>query len=359
MTPSTLIAEPTTTAEPDTAAASPTTVAEPAPGLAAGPDAGPLAIGLDIGGTKIAGGLVDQAGHVVAETKRDTPAHDPAAIARQAADVVAELAATVPSGAVVGVGVACAGFIDSTGSQVLFAPNLAWRDEPLKARLEALVGMPVVIENDANAAAWGEFRFGTARDVDDMVLVSVGTGVGGGAVTGSRLLRGAFGIGGELGHMRVVPDGRRCGCGNKGCWEQYASGSALVRDARELVAAPSPHAAALAALCGGDPAALTGQLVTEAAREGDAAAVGLLADLGRWLGEGMASVGAILDPALFVVGGGVADAGELVLGPAREAFLHNLIGRGYRPVPEVQAAELGNEAGMIGAADLALAGGVP
>jgi glucokinase len=317
---------------------------------------GPLAVGLDIGGTKIAGGLVDATGRVVAEAKRDTPAQHPAAISQQAADLVAELAASAPDGAVAGVGVACAGFVDKTGSHVLFAPNLAWRNEPMKERLEALVHLPVVLENDANAAAWGEFRFGTARDVDDMVLVTVGTGVGGGAVVESHLLRGAFGIGGELGHMRVVPNGRRCGCGNRGCWEQYASGSALVREARELVTAHSPHAAALVDLCGGDPEALRGVHVTEAAHLGDPAAVELLADLGTWLGEGMASVGAILDPALFVVGGGVAEAGELLLGPAREAFLRNVIGRGHRPTPDLQPAQLGNRAGMVGVADLALAG---
>jgi glucokinase len=323
------------------------------------PDAalGLPAIGLDIGGTKIAGGLVDRSGRVLAHVKRDTPAQSPPAIAHESAALVRELAAVAPGGAVAGVGVACAGFIDRSGSTVLFAPNLAWRDEPLKKRLEALLDLPVVIENDANAAAWGEFRFGAARDVDDMVLVSVGTGVGGGAVVDSRLLRGAFGIGGELGHMRVVPDGRRCGCGNKGCWEQYASGSALVREARELVAAHSPHAAAMAELCGDDPAALSGVHVTEAARRGDPAALELLADLGVWLGEGIASVGAILDPALFVVGGGVAEAGELLLAPTREAFSRNLIGRGHRPAPELQLAQLGNDAGMIGVADLALAAG--
>jgi glucokinase len=312
------------------------------------------AIGLDIGGTKIAGGLVDSSGAILAQAKRDTPAQDPPAIALESAALVRELAAAAPGGVVGGVGVACAGFVDRTGSTVLFAPNLAWRDEPLKERLEMLLDLPVVIENDANAAAWGEFRFGAARDVEDMVLVTVGTGVGGGAVVDSVLLRGAFGIGGELGHMRVVPDGRRCGCGNKGCWEQYASGNALVREARELVAAHSPHAAALAELCGDDPAALRGVHVTQAARQGDPAAIELLADLGTWLGEGIASVGAILDPGLVVVGGGVAEAGELLLGPTREAFLRNLIGRGHRPTPELELAQLGNDAGMIGVADLAL-----
>lgn len=311
-----------------------------------------LTIGLDIGGTKIAGGLVDAEGVIRREGRRDTPATDPGAIASEAADLVRELVSSA-SEQVVAVGVACAGFVNAAGSHVLFAPNLAWRDEPLRQRLEPVVGLPVLIENDANAAAWGEFRFGAARDVDDMVLLTIGTGVGGGCVVGSRLLRGAYGIGGELGHMRVVPNGRRCGCGNRGCFEMYGSGSALLRDARELVGSGSPHASALLEKCGGDPDQLRGAHVTQAAREGDTASIELLSDVGTWIGEGAASIGAILDPELIVIGGGVAAAGGLLLEPVREAFDRNLIGRGHRPEPRVVLAHFGNEAGMIGAAALA------
>lgn len=315
-----------------------------------------LTIGLDIGGTKIAGGLVDDAGRIRGSGRRDTPAQDPNAIAGEAADLIRELAVQGDGQEVTAVGVACAGFVNATGSQVLFAPNLAWRDEPLKLRLESMVEQSVLIENDANAAAWGEFRFGGAREADDMVLLTVGTGIGGGVVIGSRLLRGAYGIAGELGHMRVVPDGHRCGCGNRGCWEVYASGTALVREARELIASGTPHAAALAERCGGVPAALRGRDVTQAAEAGDPAALELLTDLGTWVGEGAASVAAILDPELIVVGGGVAESGDLLLDPVRAAFARNLIGRGHRPMPKIVAAELGNDAGLIGAAALAAEG---
>jgi glucokinase len=323
-----------------------------------------LTIGLDIGGTKIAGGLVDETGVVLAEGRRDTPATDPDAIARESAALVRDLEATAKGRSgddaappeVVAVGVACAGFINKTGSHVLFAPNLAWRDEPLKARLESMIDKPVLIENDANAAAWGEFRFGGGRDADDMLLITVGTGVGGGCVVDSRLLRGAYGIAGELGHVRVVPNGLRCGCGNRGCLEMYASGSALVREARELVASGTPHASRLTAMCDGDPMKLRGTHVTQAAQAGDAAAVELLEDLGRWLGEGIASIGAVLDPELVVIGGGVAAARDLLLGPAQRAFDRNLIGRGHRPVPRIVLAHFGNEAGIIGAAALAAEG---
>ncbi|HET7660836.1 MAG TPA: ROK family glucokinase [Oryzihumus sp.] len=306
-------------------------------------------IGLDIGGTKIAGGLVSPTGTILARGRRVTPAHDPDRIAVEVADLVRELS----DGAdVTGVGVACAGFIDATGSTVLFAPNLAWRDEPLKRRLQATIDLPVIIDNDANAAAWGEFRFGAARDVDDMVLITVGTGIGGGVVTGGHLLRGAYGIAAELGHMRVVPDGIRCGCGNRGCWEMYASGNALVREARELVRSGTPHAARLSELCAGDPDKLSGHDITSAAAQGDPAAVELLADLGRWIGEGAASVTAILDPELIVLGGGVADAGALLLDPAQAAFRRQLTGRGHRPEARFAVASLGNDAGIIGAAAL-------
>ncbi len=320
-----------------------------------------LTIGLDIGGTKIAGGVVDEHGTIRIEDRRDTPAEDPAAIAGEAAALIRDLVGRVADGAagdsgaggVAGVGVACAGFVDASGSTILFAPNLAWRDEPLRERLESMTDLPVVIENDANAAAWGEFRVGAASDADDMLLVTVGTGVGGGIVSNGALLHGAYGLGGELGHVRVVPGGHRCGCGNRGCLEMYASGNALVREARELVASATPHASTLSDLCGGDPAALHGNHVTTAARSGDVAARELLEDLGTWLGEGIASIGAVLDPGLVVIGGGVADAGDLLLDPTRSAFARNVIGRGHRPVPELRVAELGNDAGLIGAAVLA------
>jgi glucokinase len=307
-------------------------------------------IGLDIGGTKISGGVIDGNGTVLLKGRRDTPALDPAAIIREAASLTRELSTEHKIDAV---GVACAAYLDRSGSTVYFSPNLAWRDEPLQQRLASALDLPVTIENDANAAAWGEFRFGAAVGARNMVMVTVGTGIGGGIVVDGVLMHGAFGVAAEVGHMRVVPGGVRCGCGNRGCWEMYASGTALVREARELVVSGTPHAARLGELCGGDPAALTGPDVTKAAVEGDPAAVELLADLGVWIGEGLASVAAILDPELIVVGGGVSDAGALLIDPAVAAFRRQLTGRGHRPEARFALASLGNDAGMIGAADLA------
>ena len=307
-------------------------------------------IGLDIGGTKISGGAIDGKGVILSQGRRDTPALDPAAIIAEAASLTRELSSQHQIDAV---GVACAAFIDRSGSTVYFSPNLAWRDEPLKARLESALELPVTIENDANAAAWGEFRFGAAADAGNMVMVTVGTGIGGGVVVDGVLMRGAFGVAAELGHMRVVPGGIRCGCGNRGCWEMYASGTALVREAQELVVSGSPLAARLGELCAGDPATLRGPDVTRAAAEGDPAAIELLGDLGVWIGEGLASVAAILDPELVVLGGGVSEAGALLIDPALAAFRRNLTGRGHRPEARFALASLGNDAGMIGAADLA------
>ena len=308
-----------------------------------------LAVGIDVGGTKIAGGVVDERGRILATARRESPATDTEAIERNIEDLVAELRA---DHAVEAVGVGAAGFVDSARSTVMFAPNLAWRDEPLRADLEKLINLPVVVENDANAAAWGEFTFGAGEDVEDTLLVTVGTGVGGGIVLNGQLHRGAFGVAAEIGHMRVVPDGRICGCGNKGCWEQYASGTALVRDTKEQAHMGSLIARSLVDRAGGVEQ-ISGPLITEAAREGDEFAREQLAVLGRWLGEGIASLTAVLDPAVVVIGGGVSEAGDLLLEPIRAHYRANLTGRHYRPELEVRAALLGNKAGMIGAADLA------
>ena len=309
-----------------------------------------LAVGIDVGGTKIAGGVVDEAGAILATARRVSPATDTEAIERNIEDLVGELRG---SHDIEAVGIGAAGFVDSARSTVMFAPNLAWRDEPLRSDLEKRIGLPVVVENDANAAAWGEFTFGAGEDVSDSLLVTIGTGVGGGIVLNGDLHRGAFGVAAEIGHMRVVPDGRLCGCGNRGCWEQYASGTALVRDTRDQARQGSLIARTLVDRAGGQVEAITGPLITEAAREGDAFAREQLATLGRWIGEGIASLTAVLDPAVVVLGGGVSEAGDLLLEPVRAHFQANLTGRNYRPMLEVRAAQLGNKAGMIGAADLA------
>ncbi len=308
-----------------------------------------LACGIDVGGTKIAGGVVDEDGTIIEQLRVESPATDAEAIEEAIAGLVIELRSRH---AIETVGVGAAGYVDKARAVVLFAPNVAWRNEDLKAELEKRVELPVVIENDANAAAWGEFRYGAAHDAEDLLLVTVGTGVGGGLVLDGEVYRGANGVGAEIGHMRVVPNGILCGCGKHGCFEQYASGSALVREARSLALSGAQIAQGMLQRAGGELTKITGPLITEAAQDGDAGATQQLAELGRWLGEGMASLTEILDPEVIVVGGGVSEAGDLLLEPTRRAFAGQLVGRGFRPIPEIRKARLGNRAGLIGAADL-------
>ncbi|MFB9377706.1 ROK family glucokinase [Kineococcus gynurae] len=315
------------------------------------------AVGIDIGGTKVAAGVVDGEGRVVAQLRRVTPTTSPQGVEDTIAEIVEEFARDHD---IVSVGIGAAGFVDAERSTVLFAPHLAWRHEPLReaverrvrARLGRRVGRRTVVENDANAAAWGEYRFGAGRGESRLLCVTLGTGIGGGIVTSGSVQRGRYGIAGEFGHMIVVPGGHRCECGNRGCWEQYASGNALVREARELARANSPVAHRLLDMAGGDPEAITGPLVTEAARGGDPAATELFEDVGRWLGIGIANLAAALDPGTVVIGGGVSDADELLLGPAREAYRRTLTGRGFRPELRIARAELGPQAGLVGSADL-------
>ncbi len=309
-----------------------------------------LAIGVDVGGTKVAAGVVDHHGKIVEKLKRSTPAACPDDTADVVADAVLELLARYDVDAV---GIGAAGFVDETRSTVLFAPNLAWRDEPVKTRVEKRIGRPVVVENDANAAAWAEATLGAARDQQHMILITVGTGIGAGMVLDGRLYRGRWGSAGEPGHYRVVPDGRLCGCGNRGCWEQYASGNALVAEARELARRAPGAAAELLRAGDGTPDGIDGPAVTQAAREGDAGALSCFDIVGNWLGHGLADLAAILDPGCFVIGGGVSDAGEMLLGPARAAYESSLTGRSHRQLAAVRLAELGPDAGLIGASDLA------
>ncbi|WP_409332647.1 ROK family protein [Trujillonella humicola] len=313
---------------------------------------GPPAVGVDIGGTKVAGGLVTAEGTVVATARRATPGGSPAEAEAAIVAVVEEL--TGRAGAPpVGVGVGAAGWFDRSGDTVLFSPHLAWRNTALRRDLARRLPLPLWVGNDADAAAWAEYRFGAARGARLALMITLGTGIGGGMVLDGRLQRGAHGVAGEWGHMRVVPEGRLCACGNRGCWEQYASGTALARTAREVARSSPAAAAGLLERAGGRADVLTGEDVAEAAGAGDPLAQELITDVGHWLGQGIADLAAVLDPDVVVIGGGVGVLGEAVLAPARERLERALPGRGFRPGPQVVAAVLGARAGLVGAADLA------
>lgn len=312
-------------------------------------------IGIDVGGTKILAGLVDAKGRVLHQARRQSARNDPTNVLNTVCEVVEELQGASDD-AVVAVGLGIAGPVDAGRSTVFYAPNLGWPQVPVRDLLTDRVGLPVIVENDGNAAAWGEFVAGAGTNVQDLTVITVGTGIGGGIIINGELLRGAHGAAGEIGHMNAVPNGRPCGCGRNGCWEQYASGNALVREARTLAAERRQEAGLLLSLGDGTPEGVQGVHVTAAAREGDPVAMEAFAVVGTWLGRGLADLSSILDPGAFVIGGGVSEAGDLLLDSARATLAEKLTVDGSRrPVPEVRLATLGNEAGLIGAAALAAA----
>ncbi|MDJ0334976.1 ROK family glucokinase [Salinibacterium sp. G-O1] len=306
------------------------------------------AIGIDIGGTKIAGAVVTEDGLIVDEERVATNAGDSEAIVDAVVEMVQSLASRHQIAAV---GVAAPGFIDVEQSTVYYTPNINWRNEPLRDRLTQRLALPVTIDNDANAAGWAEYRFGAGRTVSDMTMLTIGTGVGGAIVTRGGLFRGGFGTGAEIGHMRIVPDGLPCGCGARGCIEQYGSGRALLRMANEIadvggIGLPLAEARRL-------EGELDGSILGAFISEGDPGALRALEQLGHWLGQACASLSAVLDPEMFVFGGGVSVAGDLLLDPIRDSYRENLPARGYHPEPQFVIAELVNNAGVVGAADLA------
>lgn len=309
-----------------------------------------LSIGVDIGGTKIAAGVVDENGEIIAATTRSTPATDAALIEAACAEAVAELRGDHD---VVGVGVGAAGFVSSDRRTVTFSANLAWRGHPLADELEQLTGLPVVVENDANAAGWAEYRFGAAREAEHMLMVTVGTGLGGALVMDGQLVRGRWGFAGEIAHMTAVPDGQWCGCGRRGCLEQYTAGTALVRTAKRRASAGDPLMGPLVQAAGGSRKEIDGPLITRLAQHGDPGAVELIAELGDWLGRGLSSIATLLDPDMIVVGGGVAAAGDLLLDPARSAYARTITAAAQRELAPFVLARMGNRAGIVGAADLA------
>lgn len=310
-----------------------------------------FAIGVDVGGTKVLGGVVDENGIVLAHARRDTPRQGGVALTQAIANVALELMRDYE---VETVGISAAGFVSSDRKTMLATPNIAdWNGVNLDKELGVLIGLPLVIENDANAAAWGEARFGAGVNEKHLIMLTVGTGIGGGVIVNGELYRGAFGTAAEFGHMRVVPDGHLCGCGARGCFEQYGSGNALLRHAREAISASPEIARNLLALGDGTVAGITGQHITDAARQGDPVALAAFNTTAQWLGAGIASLSVILDPACVVIGGGVIDAGEILLAPIRAAVERYMPFAGKHSSPRIIAAELGNEAGLVGVADLA------
>ena len=304
-------------------------------------------LGIDVGGTKCLGVIVDGRGNVLAEHRVLTPERGPELIAAILA-IVDVLSVEAGSGGVGGVGVGVPGLVDADGA-LRFAPNLPWITEldvasPLAAHLG---GVPLHIDNDATCAGWAEATCGAAEGRRDMLLATLGTGIGGGLVSGGRLVRGANGFAGEIGHMVVDPSGPPCPCGQRGCWERFASGSALARMASEAMAGGR------ATVTEAGSEEVRGEHVTAAAAQGDALALELLDTFGWWLALGLANLANVLDPALIVLGGGLIESADVVLLPTRRAFHELVEGVDHRPEIPIVAAALGERAGAIGAALLA------
>jgi glucokinase len=309
-----------------------------------------FAIGVDVGGTKIAAGLVDDAGNVHARTRADVADRTPAAVIAAIVEAVSNLRSQTTE-PVAGVGVGLPAFLDTAREVAVVVPNLGWRDVPAAAMLREALGTDVTLENDANVAAWGEYRFGAGQGVSDLVMVTIGTGVGGGIILGGELLVGGQGMAAEIGHMTLVPGGLPCPCGKVGCWEQYASGQALVRIAKELASSASAPARALCELGDGSVAGITGVHVTAAAAAGNEVALAAFAQLADNIAAGLADLVAVLDPAAFVIGGGVSEAADILMAPLIASYPTKVPVQRQQTI-SVRLATLRNDAGLVGAADL-------
>jgi len=306
-----------------------------------------LTIGIDIGGTKISAGVVDSSGNLIDSSRISTPTDGGKELILAVINLIKEIK---EKHEIKGIGISIAALISSDYGTIVGAPNIANLSKlNFVNEIKAEFKLPIVVENDANSAMWAEFKFGNAKGLNPVMFFIIGTGVGGGLVIDGKLFKGANGIGAEFGHMCVVPNGLLCGCGSKGCIEQYASGGALIRYANEAIINNPQSSETLLSFGEGK---LTGSGLTKAAKAGDELALAAFNKQADWLGLACASYSLIIDPEAIIIGGGVADAGELFLAPVREAM------RKYMPFaeshvpPKIIAAEFGNDAGLIGAADL-------
>ncbi|HYI43878.1 MAG TPA: ROK family protein [Actinomycetota bacterium] len=308
------------------------------------------AIGVDVGGTATKAGVISRTGEIFLRAERPT---DPQAGTKGIIGVVETLLeqSSAESISIAAIGVGAAGFVDALKGSVTFSPNLVYDDPHIAEALTARTSLPALVDNDANAAAWGEYCFGSAKGAANLAFITLGTGVGSGFVVNGDLLRGAHGAGAELGHMVIDPSGPHCPCGLKGCLEQFASGGAIERWAREAVEKdPSSSILAFA----GSASEITGEHVTQAAREYDETARAVLRRAGNALGVGLSNVVNLFEPEAIVLGGSVVRAGEPFLGPARDRLSTMLTAQRRRPA-RLDVTSLGNDAGVMGAGMLALA----
>ncbi len=315
-----------------------------ASGQALAVERGPLAIGIDVGGTNLRAGVVDSDGRVADSISVVTPRE-----ARALEDaLVSAIEALAGRHQVASVGLAVAGFISREQDRVRFAPHLPWRDARVAELLQPRVGLPVFLEHDANSAAWGELYFGPAAMGENVAVIAIGTGIGAALLVGGEMYRGSNGVAPELGHLPLVPGGRLCPCGKRGCFERYCSGTALAATADEMLVAHPERATILAV-----GSELDGSAVARAAAGGDPIALAAIADFAHWLGVGLSIVADVFDPDLIVVAGGVAASAPLFLEDARRSYAGMVTGAGHRRLARIRCSELGPNAALIGAAEMA------
>ena len=308
-----------------------------------------LTLGVDIGGTKISAGVVTSSGEVLRYERRPMPkVVDEPSTTTMVDELVDSLLREYPQ--VDGIGIGCAGLVEWPGGAVRYAANSSYRGYMIRDHVACRTGIRTVIDNDGNVAAWAEYRVGVAKGHHIAVALTIGTGIGGGACLDGRIFRGSSGLGLEIGHIVVDPNGPRCGCGNYGCLEARVSGTALARRAKEAAAAPGGERLVELAGSAGN---VTGETVFAAASQGDEVALDLCNEMGFWLGIGVASLVTLLDPTIVVFGGGMMAAGELLLGPTRESLAKHVYACSNRQLPSLLPAKVGDQAVLIGAALLA------
>jgi glucokinase len=308
------------------------------------------AIGLDVGGTRIAAGLVERKGRIVREVKLSTPkGSGPFAIVDAIVDAVSEITSGLHPSEIAGVGIGLPAQIDFTRQSVEFCTNLPLAGIDMRGLVMSRLKYPVTIDNDGHTAALGESRFGAAKGFRDFVMITLGTGVGGGVFIDGKIYRGSRGFGGEVGHMVIEVDGPECPCGGRGHLESYAARPAIVREAR--AAAESYHGSSIGRLAKGDLDNLTAEMVVKAANSGDEAAAEVMARVGDMLGEALVGLINVLNPQAVIVGGGIGESCPLVSQRAAARIASEALA-GRRDV-RVLVAELGNDAGVAGAAALA------
>lgn len=315
------------------------------------------AVGIDLGGTNIKAGLVDKNGKIQSRLSIKTNYNaDPLIISNQIFELIEEIinsanSTTAETGAglkpapvsIAGIGLGSPGLIDKKGETIIFSPNLPkWRNIPVKRMLTERFSMPCVLENDANAAAWGEKWAGAGKEASSMVVLTLGTGIGGGIVIDNKLWRGANNVAGEIGHMVIQMNGPKCNCGNYGCFEVFASATAMVRRFKELLKSGASSSLK-------DLSEITAKAINDAAFQGDRASLDIIKETGQYLGIAIVNIMHVLNPEIIVLTGGMIGSGELLMNPIKEVINQKAFEASYKDT-KIVFSKLGNDAGIIGAA---------